>query len=779
MAIGSVQVGGFAGLREVTARMDATSVARADGQGATFEELFGDLMAESDRAVRHPYEGSLYAHAAISNIAVAIGGLPPRLFTIKDEPIEDMSHELVKLLQEPNPEQDAGEFLEASGVHREVDGIVHWVEPEWEMRKPPRERAIYIASRSEMEPITDGGRLVAWRYTPWDTGRSQTLRLDQVETLRRYHPRKRLDGLPAATVARMAIDSHYYASRMNKSALKNGTDVGLIATTDHDLRPEQVEDLLTVLRERHGGPGNAKKPAVFWGGVKIDRGTQGMKDLDWLEGKRLSAQEIATAFGVPPIFVGLFDEAHLNNSLVQERLFWTQYGLPQKKRIVRAMNRFFLRGERTRYYVELDTSGIQSLKAEEAEFMERAFGLTEHGIARNEVNRRFDLGFEEPPWGEVPLVSAGRIPQNILVDEAQAALAGEKLPEGSESDDDDADAGKAVAATATRMAAAADEARAATRGIREALGDRTRSATSKAIHQRWKKSWYGLLVATQVRCNKFFRRQLREMRARLKQIDLPYGPDVKAYAVRATFDDLIKFVLFDLDDEDGKLTTVLRPAIGDGLELGGKQISSEVGGFEFEVDNPDVAAHLEGQAIRVRDVNKTTAGRIKRTLQKGLEGGETLAELGSRIDAILGTEAAGKPGRGYVIAQTEMHEAISAGRAEGMKQSGVDGKKWLSAGGPTVRRAHRFAEADTRNDPIPLDELFDLVDEDGALERARYPGDSSLSPGNRINCSCVSLAATLKSDQKAAAAYAARAGEYTYDDLLAERRENKQRETKR
>ena len=39
-------------------------------------------------------------------------------------------------------------------------------------------------------------------------------------------------------------------------------------------------------------------------------------------------------------------------------------------------------------------------------------------------------------------------------------------------------------------------------------------------------------------------------------------------------------------------------------------------------------------------------------------------------------------GRGYRIAQTEIHEALGAGRNEAMSQAGIEGKAWIDSGKP-------------------------------------------------------------------------------------------------
>ena len=73
-----------------------------------------------------------------------------------------------------------------------------------------------------------------------------------------------------------------------------------------------------------------------------------------------------------------------------------------------------------------------------------------------------------------------------------------------------------------------------------------------------------------------------------------------------------------------------------------------------------------------------------------------------------------------------------------MGDAGIEYKSWLGSHGPHARPEHQAVEDATIDEPIPVDEPFDV---DG--EQMMYPLDDSLGagPGNIINCQCDVIAA--------------------------------------
>lgn len=758
--------------------------------GLTVEDLLAELGESGTRTrVRNPYRNSMIAHICIRAKALAIAQVPMRAHLAEGDAIEDQQHPLNRLIAKPNGLQSWEQFVEATIINLEQDGIVHWIDPRGgdERRLGDARSMAVIARRREMTPVRQGGILVGWYWTSSEVGDAKFVPLADVATFRYLDPDDADDGLPPHVPLARAVLHHNLSVDFNNAAMENGGEVGTIYETDQFLTREQLKDLHRELAPRHR-PGGHQRFAIAHGGLKIDRGTDSLRDIDNLNGMRLDADLIGAAYGVPPIMRGDWSETALNNARTQKVLFWEFTGLYLLGALQRGANEFFLRGNQSRFSLWFFEEAVPELKWRSAEFAKDVMGLKDL-FGRNEINRRYDLGFEDVSWGEEPFVGAGLMPISVVADGARDALVLDTTPEGGDAVDvvepsDGADrqpAERGLLITQTRAAesGAAGLRETIRQAVEQERAESDRDRRIRRLHDAWNATWSGLRRSAGFKLAAFFRRQGAQMKTRLEQ-ELQTRAEGDAVPVGA---DAIEKIMFDLVEENGRLEAVMRPLVKDAAELGGKQIVREVGiaaAISFDIEAPEVAEHLRGQMIRIRRVNETTIEKVRATLLKGLDEGETLAELGKRIDQVMNVQ--GKS-RGYLIAQTELHESINAGRAQAMEQAGVNGKAWLTSGRPVrnkanpngvVRSAHHHAQV-TSAHGIRIDELYTLIDEDGKTERARYPGDSSLSAANRINCSCVSVARTLSRGERSDdLPWPDPDRLLTYEDMLRERSTNVQ-----
>jgi phage portal protein BeeE len=734
----------------------------------TLDEIFAELAGGSNGKVIHrPYRNSIIAHICIASIARSIAHVPLRLHGRGGDVIDDRTHAINQVLARPNGLQTWSAFMYRTIVHWYQDGIVHWIDlsDRDDARRAGKARAAaQVAKRSEMTPVKQGGTLVGWNYRPGGHGDPRFVLLDNAATYRFEDPENPNDGLPPHVPVCRSMRHHNLSMDFNVATMENGGEVGTIYQTEQQLTGDQVEDLRKEIMMRHLGAENHRNFAIAHSGLKIDRGTDALRDIDNLNGMRLDAEYIGATYGVTPIMRGDYSDATFSNARTQKVLFWEMTGLYLLEALQGGAEAFFLRGDRNRYELQFFLEAIPELKWRSMQYAKDALELTKFNVARNELNERFELGLEDQPWGAVPLVGAGLLPINVVVAEASSALAAERTPEGDPNPpalregDTPVDPPEEMDAIAPAARAAEALGKANVTLTRElATAMRTRADENRrrrAIHDRWNASWAGFRRATEFKLRAYFRRQGNALKARLAEAVNQRADDDPAELTV----EIIERIIFDLVEENGRLDTVMRPIIREALELGGKQIEREIAeesAFSFDQKDSNVTNHLESQVIRVRQINTTTAERIRKTLLDGMENGDSLAELSERIDQLLGPAA---KHRGQMIAQTELHEAINAGRNEGMRQAGVEGKAWLTSGRPVrtrdnpdgvVRLAHKHAEVSSRAG-IPIDNTFTLLDsETGELERAQYPGDPTLSAGNRINCRCVQIARLLPRGERA------------------------------
>ena len=88
-------------------------------------------------------------------------------------------------------------------------------------------------------------------------------------------------------------------------------------------------------RTTYQGAVNAGRPLLLEGGLDWKAMSLSPKDMDFLEAKHTAAREIALAFGVPPMLLGIPGDNTYSNYQEANRVFFRQTVLPLAQRIGR------------------------------------------------------------------------------------------------------------------------------------------------------------------------------------------------------------------------------------------------------------------------------------------------------------------------------------------------------------------------------------------------------------------------------------------------------------
>lgn len=155
-----------------------------------------------------------------------------------------------------------------------------------------------------------------------------------------------------------------------------------------------------------------------------------------------------------------------------------------------------------------------------------------------------------------------------------------------------------------------------------------------------------------------------------------------------------------------------------------------------------VNAYLSGiGGERIREINKFTKEyvlkRLRPILTEGVNQGLGIAQIGRSIVADI-AEYSGKFAkyRSERIARTEIVGTSNWASVTSVESSGVKDrllKKWLVTEDGRERETHQ----EMMDHPsIPIDDFFEVRNVKGGVDKMRFPGDSSGSAGNLINCRC-------------------------------------------
>jgi HK97 family phage portal protein len=250
------------------------------------------------------------------------------------------NHPLLALLKRPNPHESGRAMLEALYGHLLVSGnaylelaSIDGVPRELYVLRPDRMTA--IAGRSGW-PEAYEYKVAAerMRFIMPEEGQKPILHL------RLFDPTDDHYGMAPLQAAQIALDTHNAASAWNKALLDNAArpSGALVYTADGgNLTDEQFERLKGELEAHFQGAANAGRPILLEGGLDWKALSLSPKDMDFLEAKAASAREIALAFGVPSLLLGLPGDNTYANYAEANRAFWRQSVLPLVRRTLESM----------------------------------------------------------------------------------------------------------------------------------------------------------------------------------------------------------------------------------------------------------------------------------------------------------------------------------------------------------------------------------------------------------------------------------------------------------
>ncbi|MCA1653357.1 MAG: phage portal protein [Sphingomonadales bacterium] len=145
-------------------------------------------------------------------------------------------------------------------------------------------------------------------------------------------------GLGCLDAAIAPASVHNRASRWNKMLLDNAARPSGALTYDPGdgsvLSQEQFGRLRSELETLFSGADHAGRPLLLDGGMKWQSLSMTPADMDFVALKEGAARDIALAFGVPPVLVGLPGDATYSNAREAGRALTRQTVLPMARKIL-------------------------------------------------------------------------------------------------------------------------------------------------------------------------------------------------------------------------------------------------------------------------------------------------------------------------------------------------------------------------------------------------------------------------------------------------------------
>lgn len=152
------------------------------------------------------------------------------------------------------------------------------------------------------------------------------------------HPLEDFYGASSLAAAQQAVTIHNLAADWNRTLLENAARPSgalVYDTADGEgLTASQFDRLRAELESAFSGAHNAGRPMLLDGGLKWQSMALSPADMDFAALKNSAAREIALAFGVPPMLLGLPGDNTYSNYREANRALWRLTLLPLANKLL-------------------------------------------------------------------------------------------------------------------------------------------------------------------------------------------------------------------------------------------------------------------------------------------------------------------------------------------------------------------------------------------------------------------------------------------------------------
>ena len=315
---------------------------------------------------------------------------------------------LLDLLARPNKWFTELEFKELLAMHLLSTGNAFIEKAEMDGYGRPRE--LFILNPKNMAVIPSKTDFIAgYIYTV--NGKQVTFKPEEIIHIKLPDPRGESHlGMSPLSALRIVIDHEWAALDWNTAFFKNATWPSGIITCKDGLNAEEFKRAKKELKLNYEGKNKVGKVLILTGGMEWQQTTPNPKDIDFLNLRRATREDILSVFRVPPSIAGIyqFENTTSRSAGVREQhiQFWSQTIKPLASRILTRLNNELVPAFSPNYEIIPDVSGIPALKETDEQKKIRAetaaLLVEKVGWTPSMVNAELYPDVPVVPWGEQP-----------------------------------------------------------------------------------------------------------------------------------------------------------------------------------------------------------------------------------------------------------------------------------------------------------------------------------------------------------------------------------------
>lgn len=661
-----------------------------------------------DRMVQQANNRNIWVYASVRAIARSAASIPLVVYQkdSKGELSEAKNHPLQLLLDRPNEEQSANDFMESWVAFLMLAGNAY-VEMNGPSEKgPPKELWLWRPDRTTIIPGVEG--IESLRYLV--NGAEIDIPYERALHTKFFHPTNDYYGLTPLQVAMRTIDMDNSTTDWNTTLVQNyGAPGGILhAPTDANIPRPQLQRIQRTLRRMFGGKGNVGKTHLLEGGLTWQQMGLSPKDMDFIDSRKMTREEICAVFGVPPQLVGIQENSTYSNYAEARQSFYQDTVLPTLDKIVSTINQRVSPLYGQNIVVGYDKTQIEALQESSDAKYER-LSKVKDTLTINE--RRQELGYEPVASGDVLL-----IPTNVARVDVNASPIDAPEPPDIEPDAPTEEEEPEVKAMTLLMKAQHELSLKSEADEFNSKVDRMAAEGAKLIEGRFKAEWSELDKVLNVH------KETLELDTELSGV-LEVG--------------MMKVIDEQSSEWYNLMVAINTHAAASMYYWQTRKLKNSIAHLQVKFDEytfNDITEYMQdfiqlSSAEQVTYISEWTRQEIRSILRTATTESLTIGAVAKRLKTTYFEDFSAH--RAYRIARTEMMAAASYGKQQGVKTSDLPtNKRWMATQDGRTRESHVLTSGQT----VDINDYYNVNG-----YQAMHPGDPDLPAGERIHCRCVEV----------------------------------------
>lgn len=665
------------------------------------------------------YRSSLYVFACISKIAEKIASIDLELYRVlnsRGDIKEVEASPILDLLYRCNQFQTRTEFWETTIINLKTTGDAFWVK----IRNKSGKVVELWNMRPDLVTIVSDPVLFVKEYRlRKNDGTEVSFMPEDVVHFKSPDPLSVHTGMSPLKAAQRRVQTEDFATSYQRDFFLNSARPdAVIKNGQLSLSDTQKEDIREGWNKRFRGVGNSSKVAILEGGLEYQQISISQREMDYIESMKMTRDDILAAFKVPKPIIAITEDVNYANAKTAMAIFLGETIVPDLKRIVEKINEELIGpdfGEE--YYLDFEDPTPTN---REQELQVYQNGIANGWLLPNEVREMEGYPALIGGWttyrpiteqasGGLPQSQQGKVMGGASKAEAFEGNAPEKVKRfdfkghywlqqklmvREEIERSVKTAHEKAIRKAQKKAVNTEKTEKKAKGTSLIQGETQRAAyaavINKLIDARSGNLKEGILSFAA-------EQQVRVVKAIEDATKGEEGEHQKAVSVKVSD-------IFNSKEEAAMAASFVLPYLEQYARDAGQEALITVAPADQYQLTQDLKKVIKARAKEFGlTTTATTADKLSSTLAEGIQAGEGVRDLTTRVQDVFGEFP---DYRAELIARTEATTANNAGMVDGFKQGGANGKEWINAGDNRVREEHQDAPLGVGGEIVAVDGTF-------------------------------------------------------------------------